>query len=302
MFGLASCGDKTDYKELYRREGIAKMDAKDYTGAIDSFLNALSQGHGAIQKTDYDINYYLGYAYYKNGDYEKAISTYDAILSLKPKEVDAHYYRALCELAVGDRDSADEDFLFYTKSDPKNYDLYLDVYFCMVDAGYKTDATSYLQAAMDNATNLSDYDAGRMYYYLGDYSNARVSLEKAKNTDDPETYLMLGKTYEAIGDYQYAATLYKEYLNARGNNAAVYNQLGVCCMTTGDYEGALSAFESGLNLGDSSWEQKFLYNEAVTYEYMLDFETAYTKMGEYLEKYPKDEDAQREYVFLSTRQ
>ncbi len=44
-----------------------------------------------------------------------------------------------------------------------------------------------------------------------------------------------------------------------------------------------------------------MFNEAVTYEYLLDFDTAYDKMTEYLKKYPKDEAALHELTFLETR-
>ena len=140
-----------------------------------------------------------------------------------------------------------------------------------------------------------------MHYCLGDYSNARVYLEKAKNDTDPESILVLGKTYEAMSDYSYAASLYAAYLEKKGNNAAVYNQLGVCRWKLGDYEGALSAFSFGLKLDAPEWEKELLYNEAITYEYLLDFDTAREKMEAYLSKYPKDEAAQHEELFLATR-
>lgn len=298
---LSNCGKKNDKKEQYGIEGIAKMDAQDYEGAIESFLLALSQDHGFVEETDFDINYYLGYAYYKIGEYEKAIETYDAILALKPKQIDGYYYRGLCELKLGYRKEADEDFKVVTKSDPKNFDLYLDVYFCLVDAGLEEDAKTYLQTALKSSANMNDYDKGRFYYYLGDYSNAIIFLEKAKKMSDPESILMLGKACEAIEQYDNAADLYREYLEAKGNNAAVYNQLGVCLMKKEQYKAALNSFVSGLKLGDKGWEQELLYNEAVAYEYLLDFETAYVKMGEYIAKYPRDEKARREYEFLGTR-
>lgn len=302
-FGLmiAGCGRREDFKEAYRRQGIQALDEGKYDTAIDSFLAALGEGHGVLKDVDMDINYYLGYAYYLNGNDVSAADVFDAVLEYEDKNVEAHYFRALSRLRLGDLTGAEEDFLKYTSADSENYDRYIDVYFCLVDAGYNRDADSYLNATLENAKNMSDYDKGRICYYLKDYSNARVYLEKGKDTTNPETILMLGKTYEAISDYSYAASLYNTYLSDRGNNAAVYNQLGVCRQKMEDYPAALQAFSSGLNLEDPEWEQELLFNEAVTYEYMLDFETARAKMEIYLAKYPKDEAAQREYLFLSTR-
>ena len=140
-----------------------------------------------------------------------------------------------------------------------------------------------------------------MYYYLGNYSDARVYLEKAKDFSNPDTILMLGKTYEAIEDYSYAASLYASYLEEKGNNAAVYNQLGICRFNLEDYEGALSAFSFGLKLSDEEWTKELLFNEAVTYEYMQDYDTALVKFTEYTKRYPKDEAGIHEYTFLVTR-
>ena len=298
---LTACGSREDYKEVYRRQGIQCLDNDDYQGAITAFKNALASSRGIIKSVDYDINYYLGYSYYLSGNYQDAVSVFSAIIDLKPGETDAYYYRALSELKLGMKSEAEQDFMSVTAADPSNYDVYIDIYFCLCDAGYETDGTSYLKATLENADEMSDYDKGRICYYLGDYSNSRVYLEKAKDMTNSDTILFLGKTYEAIADYSYASSLYNTYLSEKGNNAAVYNQLGVCRMKMEDYPAALAAFSSGLNLEDSEWEQELLYNEAITYEYMLDFETAESKMAAYLAKYPKDDAAKREYEFLGTR-
>ena len=47
--------------------------------------------------------------------------------------------------------------------------------------------------------------------------------------------------------------------------------------------------------------QELLGNEIAVYEWKGDFETAKLKMESYLERYPEDEKAQREYLFLQTR-
>lgn len=291
-----------DKKELYREIGIAYLGMEKYQLAIDSFIEALHAGNGFIKKADYDINLYLAKAYGLNGDYTQAVEIYDAVIDMKPKMLEAYYERGLAYLHLGNKSDALEDFEKVTAADPKNIDKYLDIFFSMEDAGFDDAARAYLKDTLDNAPgNTSDYDKGRMCYYLEDYSNARVYLEKAKDMSNPDTILMLGKTYEAINDFSYASSLYNSYLTEKGNNAGVYNQLGKCRMNMGDYEAALLAYSSGLNLDDANWNQILFYNEAVAYEYMLDFKTAYTKMKEYLDKYPKDEKAQRELIFLETR-
>ena len=72
-------------------------------------------------------------------------------------------------------------------------------------------------------------------------------------------------------------------------------------MDQGDYESALSAIQDGIALGDSESLQELLSYEIAVYEQMGDFATAKVKMESYLESYPDDESAAREYVFLKTR-
>ena len=299
---LKSLAEEDDRKDAYRGLGIAYIANGEYDEGAAALIKALEKSNGRIKEVDYDINYYLGYAYEKAGKYQEAADVYTAIVNLRPKDTDAYYRRALCRLKTEDKTGADTDFAKVTAGDNDNYDLHIDIFYSILNAGFEAEADAYLKAILEDGNRkISDYDRGRMHYCLGDYSNARVYLEKAKVDTDPESILVLGKTYEAMSDYSYAASLYAAYLEKKGNNAAVYNQLGVCRWKLNDYEGALSAFSFGLKLDAPEWEKELLYNEAVTYEYLLDFDTAREKMEAYLERYPKDEAAQHEALFLATR-
>ena len=68
-----------------------------------------------------------------------------------------------------------------------------------------------------------------------------------------------------------------------------------------DYDGAASTLEAGISMGDGGCLQKLLASEIAVYEYKGDFTTALQKMEAYLESYPDDGDAHREYTFLKTR-
>ena len=70
---LCGCSGREDFKEVYRRQGIQALDEGNIPGAIEAFNKALSESRGIVKDVDYDINYYLGYSYYLNGDYAKAI-------------------------------------------------------------------------------------------------------------------------------------------------------------------------------------------------------------------------------------
>lgn len=296
-----SVEDENCKKLAYRGMGVSYVHLEDFENAAECFKSALLESNGTISAVDYDINYYLGLCYRKLGRYEDAVAVYDAILALRPHDSETFYARALSNLYLGNIEEAYSDFSKVTVSNPQSYDMHLDIFFSMQDAGFDDEAAAYLKNVLETSKSMKDYDKGRICYYLGDYQNARAYLEKAKDLSDPDSILMLGKTYEAGEDYNYAASLYNTYLSNKGNNAAVYNQLGLCRWKTGDYEGAATAFSFGLKLEDEEWNRELLFNQAMTYEYLLEFATAREYMKNYLELYPKDEIAQREYEFLLTR-
>ena len=150
---------------------------------------------------------------------------------------------------------------------------------------------------------MSSYDQGRIYYYLGRYQEAYAALEKARSegSGGVEAYLYLGRAYEATGDYNYAATVYNSYIAQDTTEAEVYNQLGLCELKLGDYQAALTAFQAGLAVENNTMRQALSYNEIVAYEYLADFQRATVLMQNYLQNYPDDAKAQREYSFLSSR-
>ena len=116
-----------------------------------------------------------------------------------------------------------------------------------------------------------------------------------------ESYLYLGRAYEATGDYNYAVNVYNSYLEKNEGNAELYNQLGLCEMTRGEYRKALEAFQAGMQLENTTMMQTLAFNEIVAYEHLGEYTQAYLLMGNYLNTYPDDEQARREYEFLSTR-
>ena len=150
-------------------------------------------------------------------------------------------------------------------------------------------------------TDKDNYEKGRILYYLEDYSGAIGQLEALSEAGDNRATLYLGKSYEALGDMNYAASLYESYITTDNTNGEVYNQLGLCKLAMGEYETALTYFQKGIETNDNEVMQLLLFNEAAAYEYVSDFSTAKTKFSEYLTKYPNDTQAVREYEFLKSR-
>ncbi len=287
---------------IHRSRGIADMGLSDYRAAIDEFTEALSTNKGYVQDMDVDISYYLAVSQYRLGDVQGANDTYSAIIALYPKESDAYYLRGRTYLAMQDNDNAKSDFDKAVKLSPDDPDLYIQIYEALAAAGLTSDGERYLKSAMELNKKLSSFQKGRLYYCMGDYERAKQNLESAVETEkDPQATLYLGRTYEAMGDMNYAASLYKTYLENDPGNAQVMNQLGLCLMALNEYSAALEAFNNGIEIGDPAMDQSLRFNQIVAYEHLGDFNRAKTLMQDYLKDYPADEEAIREEQFLSTR-
>ena len=177
-----------------------------------------------------------------------------------------------------------------------------DAYVEMQAAGFGEEGKSYIQAFMDKrGKDLKDSDRGIICYYLEDYENARKYLDPFVNGNDAELLLVLGQTYEKLGDMNYASVVYQTYLGSNEPDAAIYNSLGICLMNQQKYNEALGAFESGIAMGASDYLQELRYNRIVANEYLGNFAQAKTMMGEYLQTYPDDQRAKKENDFLKTR-
>ncbi len=302
-FYETALAEEKDLVAVYRAQGLAYMGMIEYEKALEAFQLALGEGSSTPKKIDYDINYYIAVCDYKLGRFADARDRYDAILALKPKEQDALYLRGVMQLALNAYDAAITDFDTALSYAPKDYGLYIDVYSALAEYGYRDAGVVYLETAMNSDNDdMSDYDRGRIYYYLGNYEYARNYLEKSRSAEagKAEVSLMLGQAYEALNDCNYAIVVYDGFL-AEKEDAEVYNQLGLCKMRLADYEGALKAFQDGLALEDKKCRQTLKFNEIVAYEKLTRFDTAEQLLTEYLKTYPDDETAKRENEFLKTR-
>ncbi|MBR1931667.1 MAG: tetratricopeptide repeat protein [Lachnospiraceae bacterium] len=288
---------------IARGQGIAYMGLTEYEQAIACFQESLSGSDGWVQDIDFDVNYYLAAAYTKNGQYQEAKEVYDAILALRPGQEDAYLLRGNVLLALADYDHAKNDFDHVIAMDTRNYDRLLDIYQVLEAYGYREVGLEYLQRALDasDSSKMDSYDKGRIYYYMGDYQKAYIALEEAKEKGGAQSYLYLGKAYEATGDYNYASSVYNNYISKDTTNAEVYNQLGLCEMAKQDYARALEAFQTAMQIENNGMMQTLSFNEIVAYEYLGEYQRASVLLSNYLKAYPDDEKAKREQIFLSTR-
>lgn len=292
-----------ELKNAYRGLGIAQLESGDYASAIKSFQDALSQSKGEVGDTEIDTSYYLAKAQYLNNDFEGAIETYTNLVKYDGKNADSYFLRGKCYVSNLDVENGKKDFDAALKIKSDSAELYYGIYENLIQFDYKDEAKSYLQTAISTIgkTSKDTITIGRIYLALEDYTNATTCFEKAIKAKEVSGYLYLGQACMAQGDTEGAKSNFDSYIKASNPSAEVYNTIGLSYLEAKSYDEALAAFQSGLKCESDTSRRSLLYNEIVTYEYKLDFDTAKTKMEEYIKLYPEDEAAQREYKFLETR-
>ena len=116
-----------DERQIYRGLGIAYMGLAEYDKAIEAFLSALDASNGILDSMDFDINYYLAAAYYKNNQLQEAEAAYDAIIDLDGWDAIAYELRGKVRLELGRYEEAMEDFDRAISLESKDYDMLLEI-------------------------------------------------------------------------------------------------------------------------------------------------------------------------------
>lgn len=288
----------------YRGQGIAYLGLAEYDAAIASFEKALDHAGIFAGDLERDINFYEATAYAKKGDDQKAIELLTAIADSEDDNADAYYLLGSLYNRQGDYNNC---IYYFEKAmeyaeDPQ--DMKINVYKELVSTGKEDKARSYLEQILQDEKKPDDYRLGEVYYYLGDYDEARTHLELARQSDDKNksrVIYLLGATYEALGDMNYASVVYQGYLENHPEDVLIMNQYGVCKLEAGNAGEALAIFEDALNIQDNSMTQTLRFNQIAAYEKQGDFEKAKELMEAYRAAYPDDAEAAREAEFLKTR-
>lgn len=307
IMGIALCGcqdkEALENQKAYRQVGINKMNEGSYAEAAEAFQKALDQSVAVVSDMEIDICYYKAAAQYKSGDANGAITTYNALIDYNEKDAKAYFLRGCVYLKEGNGEQAMADYRKSFEITKGNYEMYVLAYENLINAGFTAEAQEVLNASLRlKGEEPADYrERGHIYLLLGDYENARKELDQAINGGDEKAILYMAQSYDASGDSEQAKAMYESYISKNESDGTILTALGEMQMEEGNYSQALDFFDKALALENIENEQQILRNEIIAYEKLLDFAKAKEKMAEYLEKYPDDEDAKRESVFLETR-
>lgn len=266
---LGGCGKSKEVEEeqlKLRSQGMEQARAGEYEEAVASYDKALALADMRVGALELDIAAYKASALYHAGELTEAIDACSAILDLK-ESAELYLTRGLLYREAENTQAANEDF----------------------------------KKAMALTSSKDYVMLGRLSYYMEDYAKAKEYLEKAPDTEDKEATYWLAELYWQTGNQEYAVTLYQSYLEGDAVYMSAYSKVAGWQMGCGEYDEALATVDAGIAKGNAENLQNLLGYEIAIYEQKGDFATAKLKMESYIEQYPEDEDAAREYKFLKTR-
>lgn len=295
--------ERRENQTAYRQIGINAMESGDYAGAVDAFNSALGQCIGKITENELDICYYKAAAQYASGDSEGAVATYTAIIDYDKKAADAYYLRGCVYLKQGNTESAVSDFDAAVQYNSDDYELYVNIYENLLAYDMTEKGEEYLNKAFDIKGNSAEDYAwrGRIYYYLGQYDNAMTELNSALDKESVIANLYIAQVYEAQSDSENAEVYYQNYVKSGAADSEAMNSLGEIEMAKGNYSGALTYLQQGIAMENVTNRRELMQNLIICYEYTFDFNSAWNVVQEYVQAYPDDASAQREYIFLKNR-
>jgi tetratricopeptide (TPR) repeat protein len=270
LLTLTGCGKDstiTEQQMQLRAQGMEQALEGDYEEAVASYDQALALADMSVGELELDIAAYKASALYQEGELQEAIDQCSAILDLK-KSAEIYLTRGLLYRDQENQEAANADF----------------------------------EKAMEMTSSKDLVMRGRLSFYMEDYSAAKEYLEEAVSEGNSEAVYWQAELYWQMGNEEYAVSLYQNYLAGdQPTQQSAYAKVAAYQMRQEDYDSALATLEAGIAIGDGGSLHDLMANEIAVYEQKGDFATAREKMEEFLERYPEDEDAAREYEFLKSR-
>ena len=301
---LSGCGQKTNTtdQEAYRQYGINCIESGDYQSAVDAFQKALDQSHGKGTDAEIDICYYKAEAQFLGGDYEGAQTTYQALIDYND-DANSYFLRGCMRFQLGMQEEALNDFGMAVSREKNDRNLYIGIDQAMAANGLESEGQYYLHQALEVSGDKAEdlMQKGRVYLMLGDTQNASASLLNAIEKGSVEANFYLAETYEELGDTKSADEYFQKYLDAGIASSYELYEVGTRLMNRGDYEHAVSYFQTALEQEEVPNKVSILKNMVIAYEGQRDFASAKDALERYLELNPDDETAVKEMTFLSSR-
>lgn len=172
---FSSCGsiknNGSDEFSYYKKRGLEEFNSKNYTECISYLENAIDLNPSSSSSYSY-----LGIAYYRLGNYTKAIEIFDKLISLPLNNEDAaiaYINRGEIKREKGDLEGANMDIQHALKLDNTDGYLYATLAMIHADKGELELFYTYIEKAINCSAP----------YPLKEKYNEKKTLQKFQNHD-----------------------------------------------------------------------------------------------------------------------
>lgn len=269
----------TSKKRQFRTEGIEKLEAGDYAGAIGSFDAALEKSGRGADDFNRDVLLYRADAEFLLKDYNAAVHTYDLLLEMKPDTPEYMYRQSSCYARLGDTDNAVKRYQEAEALDKKDKPV--------------PGRQEALLAAGSACVDAKEYDKAMVLYE----DALKDGMEHG------EIYNQMGLCQMAAKDYQSAYDSFdKGYqVTAAAQAAALQEKEG----KTGKEADKKEAGDDDAGVAEADGFRELLkelsYNRAAACEHLQQYDKALALFQDFIKEFGSNEDAEHEIAFLKTR-
>ncbi|MCL6583984.1 MAG: tetratricopeptide repeat protein [bacterium] len=194
----------------------------------------------------------MGTYYFSQGDTDKAIEQFLAVLKVNPNDVFTHFVLGYIYDQIGKTDLAIKEFEETLRLDPRYVSAYNDLGTVYNRLGQYDKALEQFRKALELNPDYTESveNMGVVYFAMKEYDQALKYFEQSlrMNPKNHKAYNNIGSVYLAWGDYQKA----KEYLEkAHQMNPQyidAYNNLGSVLISLGEFDQAIEKFQGLLKL------------------------------------------------------
>jgi tetratricopeptide (TPR) repeat protein len=280
---LANVVSDQDLAHEYGETGKLLMAATDLERAEPCLLNAQ-----ALAPSDSRWPYYLGHVYRIRGPLQKAVESFEQVLTLRPDDFAALVWLGEMHLSEGRADAAAPLFAKALSRDSGSAAaLFGAGRAALAVRDYAAAATSLERAlAREPRATAAHYPLAMAYRGLGDLAKAEAHL-KLQGKDDPrppdplmreidtlvqtpEAYNVRGGQALDAGQWAQAAEYFRKGLDINPGDVSLRHRLGTALAQMGDKAGAGAQFEEVIRRDPAHARAHFslgvLLNEAGEYD------------------------------------
>lgn len=288
----------------YRGIGIAYMGMDLYVDAAEAFDRAFSNIRNKKSSQAHDIIAYRAEARAEAGDYDGAIEDYERLIAGGYETEQMYICLGDMYLRKNDTVAALTSYQQSINLNHRDFEKYLNMIRELKHMGFEEESRVVQDAALSIEPQSAEerYFRGLIYLEQEQEREAFAEFEQSYNMGYEKSGYCLGYCYELRGEYDEAELIYQKQLaESADGTARLYNQLAACKIRQKKYDEALLLIGKGLSLSEDDVKADLLWNEAMCYEGMKDYDAAIDVLMKYQQQFPDDKECETELSYLRSR-